>query len=114
MSFPHWIFDVSPTERLVLGAFLAIIGVWIIRHIVISWAISGMDFLSPESPRFQGDNPPLITAIIPAKDEEASLAGCLATVRDQTYPRLEIVVVDDRSTDLKYKQRKQGHHRGER
>ena len=99
MSFPHWIFDVSPTERLVLGAFLAIIGVWIIRHIVISWAISGMDFLSPESPRFQGDNPPLITAIIPAKDEEASLAGCLATVRDQTYPRLEIVVVDDRSTD---------------
>src|SRR5262249_12933295 len=38
-------------------------------------------------------------AIIPAKDEEAALGDCLASVQSQTYPNLEILVVDDRSTD---------------
>src|SRR5262249_28592137 len=43
--------------------------------------------------------PPLVSAIIPAKDEEEKLADCLASVCRQTYPNLEILVVDDRSTD---------------
>ncbi len=42
---------------------------------------------------------PLVTAIIPAKDEEETLADCLASVCAQSYPNLEILVVDDRSTD---------------
>ena len=41
----------------------------------------------------------MVSAIIPAKDEEASLADCLASVCAQSYPNLEILVVDDRSTD---------------
>ncbi len=40
-----------------------------------------------------------MTAIIPAKDEEGTLADCLASVCAQDYPNLEILVVDDRSTD---------------
>ena len=99
MRFPTWIFDVTPTERLILGAFLAIIAVWLIRHLVITWAIRGMDFLTPGSPKFQGEESPRITAIIPAKDEEKTLADCLGSVCGQTYPRLDIMVVDDRSTD---------------
>jgi len=42
---------------------------------------------------------PLVSAIIPAKDEEATIAACLASVCAQDYPNLEILVVDDRSTD---------------
>ena len=45
------------------------------------------------------EDPPLVTAIIPAKDEEGTLAECLASVCAQSYPNLEIIVVDDRSTD---------------
>jgi glycosyltransferase involved in cell wall biosynthesis len=41
----------------------------------------------------------MVTAIIPAKDEEFHLRGCLETVVSQSYPNLEIVVVNDRSTD---------------
>ena len=40
-----------------------------------------------------------LTVVVPAKDEESSLPGCLASVCAQTYPNLEILVVDDRSTD---------------
>ncbi len=44
-------------------------------------------------------DPPLVSAILPARDEEAYLAGCLESVCAQTYPRLEVLVVDDRSRD---------------
>src|SRR5262249_58524835 len=46
-----------------------------------------------------GPAPPLVSAIIPAKDEEGALPDCLASVRTQTYPNLEILIVDDRSRD---------------
>jgi glycosyltransferase involved in cell wall biosynthesis len=37
--------------------------------------------------------------VIPARDEEANLATCLASICRQRYSRLEIIVIDDRSTD---------------
>lgn len=89
----------STTERTILWVYAAIIAVWPIRHIVISWAIHKLDILTPRSPRFESDDPPLVTAIIPAKDEESTLADCLESVRAQSYPNLEILVVDDRSSD---------------
>ena len=53
----------------------------------------------PVSPHYDRPNPPLVSAILPAKDEEAYLALCLQSICRQTYPNLEILVVDDRSTD---------------
>lgn len=43
--------------------------------------------------------PPLISVIIPAKDEEAYVEGAVRSVLQSTYPRLEVVVVNDRSRD---------------
>lgn len=55
--------------------------------------------LLADSPRLSFDEPPLVSAVIPAKDEEATLDECLTAVREQDYPNLEILVVDDRSGD---------------
>jgi glycosyltransferase involved in cell wall biosynthesis len=42
---------------------------------------------------------PLVSVLVPARDEERCLAACLASISAQRYPDLEIVVVDDGSTD---------------
>src|SRR5262249_11518192 len=77
----------------------ALLRVWPIRHGGLSWPLRRIDLLTHRSPRFTQPNAPLVTAIVPAKDEESSLADCLASVCAQTYPNLEIIVIDDRSTD---------------
>jgi cellulose synthase/poly-beta-1,6-N-acetylglucosamine synthase-like glycosyltransferase len=89
----------NPTQRTVLFIYAAVIAIWPIRHLVLSWVVKRLDILTPDSPRFAAEDPPLVTAVVPAKDEEATLADCLASVCGQTYPRLEILIVDDRSTD---------------
>src|SRR4051812_28207481 len=89
----------TSTQRTLLCAYAAIIAIWPIRQVVLWWVYRTLPILTPESARFAPENPPLVTAIIPAKDEEATLGACLSSVRSQSYPNLEILVVDDRSTD---------------
>ena len=89
----------TQSQRMLLWVYAAIIAIWPIRHVVLWYIFRKLDILTPDSPRLQTDQPPLVTAVIPAKDEEATLADCLASVCAQTYPNLEIIVVDDRSTD---------------
>jgi glycosyltransferase involved in cell wall biosynthesis len=89
----------TSTQRTLLWVYAALIAIWPVRHLVLSWILRRIDILTPESSRLETGDLPLVTAVIPAKDEEATLGSCLAAVCAQTYPRLEIVVVDDRSTD---------------
>lgn len=89
----------TTAERIILGVYAAIVAAWPIRHLVLSIIARKIDVLTARSPRYSGPRPPLVTAIIPARNEEADLADCLATVRAQDYPNLEILIVDDRSED---------------
>jgi chlorobactene glucosyltransferase len=42
---------------------------------------------------------PLISVIIPARNERRNILRCVKALIDQSYPNYEIIVVDDRSTD---------------
>jgi glycosyltransferase involved in cell wall biosynthesis len=42
---------------------------------------------------------PLLSVIVPAYNEEAALPACLRTLLAQTYPAVEVIVVDDGSSD---------------
>ncbi len=44
-------------------------------------------------------NNPLVSIVIPSFNEEKNITECLKTLLDQTYPDIEIIVVDDGSTD---------------
>lgn len=45
------------------------------------------------------ENPPLVTVIVPARNEAHNIARCVTSILSTTYPRLELIVVDDSSTD---------------
>jgi glycosyltransferase involved in cell wall biosynthesis len=42
---------------------------------------------------------PLVTVIVPARNEAHNIARCVRSILSTTYPNLELVVVDDSSTD---------------
>ena len=44
-------------------------------------------------------NPPLVSILIPARNEEDKITQCLETLLKQDYPAYEILVLDDDSTD---------------
>ena len=87
------------TQATLLWIYGAIVAIWPIRFVVLRVILGRQRFLDERSPRFRGADPPRVTAILPAKDEEAYISDCLASVRGQTYPHLDIIVVDDRSVD---------------
>jgi chlorobactene glucosyltransferase len=45
---------------------------------------------------------PLISVLIPARNEEKNIKNCLLSLLESDYPRLEIIVVDDNSRDDTY------------
>lgn len=75
---------------------LALIAV--LRHGILTLAIKKMRFLTPSSPRIEKDFP-FLSIIVPAKDEAHGIRACVDALLAQSYPRFEIIVVDDRSAD---------------
>ncbi len=52
----------------------------------------------PRRHTWNGDAP-LISVLVPARDEQDTIGTCIASLLSQDYPNLEIVVLDDGSTD---------------
>ncbi|MEW6249169.1 MAG: glycosyltransferase family A protein [Planctomycetota bacterium] len=76
---------------------LLIAFVWLRRHFDLNRARRD-PVLRPEGA--DGSEPlPPVTVLVAAKDEESNIEQCLAGLRGQDYPNLQIVAVDDRSGD---------------
>ena len=71
---------------------------WAAAVVLLFWRARGSRHLHAES----GDPPvpaPLVTVIIPARDEAHNIERCLRSTMANAYPALEIIVLDDHSTD---------------
>lgn len=42
---------------------------------------------------------PMVSVLIPARNEERSIAGCILSILAQDYPSFEVLVLDDQSSD---------------
>lgn len=49
---------------------------------------------------FASASAPKISVIIPARNEEKNIGNCLEHIFKQNYPNYEVIVVDDRSSDM--------------
>lgn len=80
-----------------VGALLFfVLAVWVKRVVWIARFRRSQAPLKPASPPSPA---PLVSIIVPARNEEKNLDRCLSSLLAQDYPSLELVVVDDRSND---------------
>ncbi|MBI4353325.1 MAG: glycosyltransferase [Candidatus Omnitrophica bacterium] len=87
------------SNELILAALLFIFVVWTKRILWMSRVRRTNPPLEPSRSPVSGAPPPKISIIVPARNEEKNIPNCLLHLCRQTYPRYEIIVVDDRSED---------------
>lgn len=80
---------------------LAGLCLWLIRAIPVCASLRHARHLRDvkTTDRPTAEPPPLVSVIVPARDEEAAIERCLESLAAQDYPNLEVIAVDDRSTD---------------
>jgi len=81
------------------------------RELIFDWALTWLFLaqlalifwnqrvLARPLARLWEDDSPLVSLLVPARNEEATIERCLRSLLTQDYPRLEIIVLDDGSTD---------------
>jgi chlorobactene glucosyltransferase len=71
---------------------------WIIPPVVTYFRLRNSRSLDDESD-IPPEQPPLVSVIVPARNEAHNIARCVTSILSTTYPNLELIVVDDSSTD---------------
>ncbi len=71
---------------------------WLHRYLVVRRISASEFFIYPDDTKTSLEFPN-VSVLIPARNEEKNIARCIQSLINQNYPNLEIVVIDDRSTD---------------
>lgn len=64
-------------------------------NIALNWGV----FVAPRPRRFESVDAPLVSVLVPARNEARRISPCLVSLLAQDYPNYEIVVLDDHSED---------------
>lgn len=71
---------------------------WVLAPLIVAWRARGSRRLDDE-PAAAPDDAPLVSVIVPARNEARHIGACVRSILASTWPRLELIVVDDHSTD---------------
>jgi chlorobactene glucosyltransferase len=81
-----------------LAAALLLAAPWVVAPIVTVVRVRHSRSLDDESPEPPAD-PPSVSLVIPARNEARNIRRCVESALASSYPGLEVIVVDDHSTD---------------
>lgn len=79
--------------------YTACLGWWIYRSIRAYQSLRAMPVLIPTGYPFGISDPPKVSVIIPAKNEELNIRDCIESLLHQDYPHFEIIAINDSSSD---------------
>ncbi len=71
---------------------------WLAAPLYVWWRARDRTTLD-DYPAAAPPDAPRVSVIVPARDEARNVARCVRSVLDTTYPHVELLVVDDHSTD---------------
>ena len=86
-----------PTSGSIVAALAAALP-WALVPLAVTWRARDSRELA-EEPDTAPPDAPLVSVIIPARDEARNIGRCVRSALSSTYPALEVIVVDDHSTD---------------
>lgn len=72
---------------------------FILAIVIIHWIHNQYHLDIVVKPALPPANVPLVSVCIPARNEENNIRRCVEAILEQDYPNLEVIVLDDRSTD---------------
>lgn len=79
-------------HHLIVTAFLLLVTL----NVVLNWRL----FVAPRPRRFGPSDPtPLVSVLVPARNEACRITPCLQSLVAQDYPNYELIVLDDHSED---------------
>ena len=78
---------------------LSVLGIWVYRFYLAIVSKHREFFLETDTYPPAPQNSPLVSILIPARNEERNIGNCLESLCNLDYPRYEVLVIDDRSTD---------------
>jgi len=84
---------------LLLGTTLLALLVWMSRHLQIGRVGRAMPPIHSGMYQDSGVALPSVSLLVAAKDEESNIEACLRSLLAQDYPDLEVLAINDRSTD---------------
>jgi chlorobactene glucosyltransferase len=71
---------------------------WVLGPLLMLWRARGSPSLDDE-PSENPPEPPLVSVIVPARNEAHNIERCVRSLLNSKWPSLEVIVVDDRSED---------------
>jgi len=81
-----------------MGIAFAVASPWIVGPLATIWRVRRSRDLRDE-PGTPPPNAPLVSVIVPARNERRNIESCVRAVLDGDYRDIELIIVDDRSTD---------------
>jgi chlorobactene glucosyltransferase len=75
---------------------------WLLIPLLVAWRLRGtprLELCSPAPIDGPGAPVPLVSVVLPARNEAVHIAECVASLRATTWPHWQLVVVNDNSTD---------------